>query len=327
MDEGTASSEAGGHAVLSTPGWGGAAGGVTDATDSGIDEPLHSESNHAMDKSNHATHSPGSRGQTLTALTPAAAIAAVRGGATAVETTTALHGFGGLHGGLALALAAARAGTDVVDRPLRSVSAQFLRPIRGRVDLEHAVVHRGRRLQVGAVTVQRDQATALRATVVHGSAFASTDGRSPQPPPAITSDPDDHAPFRPPPEFVPISTFVDIRPATTDLPYTGGPRPELTAWLRSTDTEEPIDVYRLILLMDALAPAEAAVLDVPVAIPTVELTVRPGRGLGTARSPWMLLHARTSGSVEDGWVVERLDAWSRDGSHLGSADQLRVIDG
>ena len=68
-------------------------------------------------------------------------------------------------------------------------------------------------------------------------------------------------------------------------PYAGGPRPVLTAWLRLTDDDQPPDIFRLIMLMDALAPSYAAVLTTLQAIPTVELTVRYTPAVFDARPP------------------------------------------
>jgi hypothetical protein len=99
----------------------------------------------------------------------------------------------------------------------------------------------------------------------------------------------------------------------------------LTAWLRLTEDDQPPDVFRLIMLMDALAPSYAAVLTTPQAIPTVELTVRYAGGLQGASSPWILLRASTTWVSADGWLNEHLDAWDPAGTHLASADQLRTI--
>jgi hypothetical protein len=117
---------------------------------------------------------------------------------------------------------------------------------------------------------------------------------------------------------------MEIRPVGHNRPYAGCPEPELTAWIRLTEDDEPPDAYRLLLLMDALAPSYAAVLTDLQLIPTVELTVRPGQGLQHASSPWILLQARTRWANPDGWMDEQIDAWDPDGIHLGSAHQLRI---
>jgi hypothetical protein len=39
----------------------------------------------------------------------------------------------------------------------------------------------------------------------------------------------------------------------------------------------------------------------------------------------VLLHARTRAASGDGWIDEEIHAWGPDGTHLGSAQQLRLI--
>jgi hypothetical protein len=118
---------------------------------------------------------------------------------------------------------------------------------------------------------------------------------------------------------------MEIRPVGPNRPYTGGAEPELTAWIRLLEDDEPPDVHRLILLMDGLAPSYAAVLTELVPLPTVEFTVGPAAGLKRAASPWVLLRARTHQAGADGWVDEGIDAWGPDGDHLGSARQVRLV--
>ena len=108
-------------------------------------------------------------------------------------------------------------------------------------------------------------------------------------------------------------------------PLAGGDKPELTAWIRLTGDDTPIDVPRLITLADALAPSYTAILNELKMLPTIELTVRPGEALTRTSSPWALLHARTTSATADGWVNEEIDLWSPDGGHLGNASQLRVL--
>ncbi|MFC6561097.1 hypothetical protein [Nonomuraea cavernae] len=117
----------------------------------------------------------------------------------------------------------------------------------------------------------------------------------------------------------------DRGPRGTNRPYAGGAEPELTAWIRLLEDDEPPDVHRLALLMDGLAPSYAAVLSELALLPTVEFAVGPAIGLLRTASPWVLLRARTHRASADGWVDEGIDAWGPDGDHLGSARQLRLV--
>ena len=127
--------------------------------------------------------------------------------------------------------------------------------------------------------------------------------------------------------LVPISALLEVRPTDDSRPYADGARPVLTAWLRLTEDDRPPGLYRLIMLMDALAPSYAAILTAPQPVPTVELTVRCADDLGHATSPWILLRASTTWASADGWLNEHLDAWDPAGTHLASADQLRTVSG
>jgi hypothetical protein len=127
--------------------------------------------------------------------------------------------------------------------------------------------------------------------------------------------------------YRPIGAFLEVRPTDDSRPYAGGTRPVLTAWLRLTEDDRPPDLYRLTMLMDALAPSYAAIPTAPRPIPTVELTVRCTDDLLRATSPWILLRASTTWASADGWLNEHLDAWDPARTHLASADQLRTVSG
>jgi hypothetical protein len=241
-----------------------------------------------------------------------------------IQAPRHLWGFGGLHGGLTLAvLTKAVQRDDSEPAVVRSVTGRFHRPITDPFTIKISWARKGRGA-ADAVLDDSDQSPAASSSTVSGPRRApSLLPIAAQPPSA--PPPTDGERFVVPPEFVPISVFMDIRPVGTHRPYAGGTHPELTAWLRLTEDDRPPDLYRLLLLMDALAPSYAAILTGPQLIPTVEFTVRPTDGLGRATSPWILVHAETNWASADGWVHERLDAWDPDGVHLGSADQLRTL--
>ena len=102
--------------------------------------------------------------------------------------------------------------------------------------------------------------------------------------------------------LVPISAFLEVRPTDDSRPYAGGARPVLTAWLRLTEDDRPPGLYRLIMLMDALAPSYAAILTAPQPVPTVELTVRCADDL--LRSIPMDSPSRVNHLGVGGWLAE-----------------------
>jgi hypothetical protein len=234
-----------------------------------------------------------------------------------------LWGFGGLHGGLVLAQLTQAMEAEVRGGLLRSATARFGRPVRDEWSIETAVTRTGR-----TATTAVAQATSERGVNVEASATfsAPSDGRwtTVAPPMPPVPGPEHRDVFTIPPEFVPFAAHTEIRPATDTLPFSGSPEPELVAWIRLVEDERPPDLPRLITLLDALAPSYAAVLDDLALAPTVELTVVPADGLVLARSPWVLLRAVTRAVTASGWIDEVIDAWSPDGTHLGSAHQLRV---
>lgn len=240
-----------------------------------------------------------------------------------VDAPPSLYGFGGLHGGIALARLTATMAAQVPDGVLRSTSAHFHRPLRDRFTVTIDPRARGSRtVTVAATAVGMTGDVLLSATAVFGSPTAA-DPIVPGPtPPPGAAEPHAWDVFEIPTEFVPVAASTEIRPVGPARPYAAGDRAELTAWVRMVDDDLPADTARLIFLVDALAPSYAAVLGEPRAVPTVELSVRPQQVHPT--SPWMLLQARTL-AARDGWVDEHIDAWDIDGTHLGSARQLRVV--
>lgn len=262
-----------------------------------------------------------------TATNPPEAISVPPG--EAVTVSERLHGFGGLHGGISVAMAVAAIVVSDVDAaasasplPVRSVHAALRRPIRSDVVVAVPEWRRGRTVHSATTTVasRGQQAMTVAATLAPPTLAIHRFGPS-----APDRPPPDRCPeFALPAEFVPFGQFVEIRPTIDARPFAGGSTPTLEAWIRMRDDNAPIDLSRLIVLLDALAPSAAATMTDFVAIPTIEFTIRPHPALDTTSSPWMLLEA-TSEVSGDGWVDERLTAWTPDGAHLASASQLRMV--
>lgn len=251
--------------------------------------------------------------QILEAATPGARI----------ELDHSWWGFGGIHGGLALGLLTAAMRVRAQGRALRQVTGHFRRALREPFQLEMPEPVIGKTVSWLDARALENERIAIAASAV----FSAFDEKSVMPvaPQMPAAPPPSQCPvFTVPPAFVPFSRHTEIRPVGSARPFRGGSEPELLAWVRLVDDDLPPDEARLVVLMDALAPSYAAVLNAPVAIPSVTFTVTPGSGLRTATSPWLLLRARTDACGREGWLLERLDAWSPDGAHLGSGEQLRL---
>ncbi|MBW8485909.1 acyl-CoA thioesterase [Actinomadura parmotrematis] len=231
-------------------------------------------------------------------------------------------GFGGLHGGLVLALATVAMQRRVPDARLRSASARLYRGVDRPFGLSVEVRRAGRIAMLAAGLAAGGEPLADASAVFsvpRGGAHPPVAPPAPAAPP-----PGECEVFVVPPEFVPISAFWEVRPVGPNRPFAGGAEPELTAWVRLTEDDAPPDAHRLVLLMDALAPAYAAILPGLAQVPTLEYAVRPAEALAGASSPWVLLRARAGGADASGWNEEVIDAWGPDGAHLGTAHQLRL---
>lgn len=233
-------------------------------------------------------------------------------------------GFGGVHGGLVLSLltAAMQAGTQ--GRILQQVSGQFRRSVREPFMLDVLEQHAGRSVSWCSAQARAGDQVAVAASAVFAVPGAGSQRAAAPPMPAVPV-PSECPVFTVPREFVPFARQTEIRPVGRARPFSSGPEPELIAWIRLVEDDLPPDEIRLIVLMDALAPSYAVVLDTPTPIPTLTFTVTPGIGLAGAAEPWILLRARTDACRSDGWLLERIDAWAPDGIHLGSAEQLRIV--
>ncbi|MFT3802585.1 MAG: thioesterase family protein [Burkholderiaceae bacterium] len=233
-------------------------------------------------------------------------------------------GFGGVHGGLALGLLTTAMRARAQGRILRQVSGHFRRALREPFELDVPEQGAGRMLSWLDARALENGRIALSATAVFAEP-GERNGHALAPPMPAAPPPSECPVFTVPGAFAPFSRHTEIRPVGSARPFGGGAEPELMAWLRLVGDERPPDEARLVLLMDALAPSYAAVLDTPVAMPTLSLSVMPGCDLAAAASPWLLLRARTDACGRDGWLRERLDAWAPDGTYLGSGEQLRVV--
>lgn len=243
---------------------------------------------------------------------------------TTVVPGPGLAGFGGLHGGLSLALMVSAMAGQASGTRLHSVTGRFYRPISGTFEIQAEVVRRGKTVSVLSARATSERGTHAEATAVFGPSRAASWPVVAPPSPAVPP-PWDCELFTVPPQFVPITTYLEMRLVGPNRPYAGGSQPELTAWIRLTEDDQPPDLLRFVLLLDGLAPPYAAMLSDLTVIPTVELTVRPAAALAEATSPWVLLRARTRAAAQDGWNDEGTEAWGLDGEYLGSGQQLRIV--
>jgi acyl-CoA thioesterase len=205
-------------------------------------------------------------------------------------------------------------------RRLRSITLHYLRPGQvGPCEVHVSVERVGRGMTTATARLVQDGKDALLAIVALG---VDRDG------PAH----DDHPmPAVPPPEELerrdgPVAmTFrdrFDTRTTFGPEPFTERGTEAVTGgWIRFAD-DEPFDDVALVLLCDAWPPAVFAIAELPVGVPTIDLTVHL-RHVPSGEPGWALVRFRTS-VVADGYLEEDGEVWSADGRLLAHSRQLAV---
>lgn len=232
----------------------------------------------------------------------------------------------GPHGGL-LAAVALRAGRSLAGpgRTPRALSVQLLRTVEdGEVRPEaHLVREGGASSTVSSVLRGSDGGVVLQAVLTSGRARGGGEPYAVVGMPQVPS-PQDCAPLALPVELVPYGQHFEHRPAAGALPFSGGDRAELVAWVRLR-ADDPLDTAALTVLVDAMPPALYGVVREPVVVPTVELTVAYASGLDEApRRGWVLVRIATR-TAADGWCVDDSEVWAPDGVLLAQARQTRRV--
>lgn len=230
----------------------------------------------------------------------------------------------GVHGGYAIALAAAAArGAD--DGLPKAIHGTFVAP----VPAQHA-------LDVSLTELRRGRSGAdVRVEVFAGNrraldGLASFDRRRTGPdferfpaPRVPRPDACDELVLLPV-RFVPFTSHIQVRPTNEARPLAGGANPELVAWIRLQGAElEPWQV--ITVLLDALPPAMYAIATTAAVIPTTMLSVAlTDHAHDCDPDDWCLVRIRGD-SAASGWVVETSSVWNRRGVLLGCASQQRKI--
>lgn len=108
---------------------------------------------------------------------------------------------------------------------------------------------------------------------------------------AVTGTPGEGQPFAPPVDFVPVSQHLEMRMLDDRRPASGG-EPELNAWVRVRPASVRwTPLVQLCLLADSLPPSAFVLLQEPVGLPTVELTVHLAR-TPPAAGAWLRIRQR-----------------------------------
>lgn len=227
------------------------------------------------------------------------------------------------------------------DRRLRSATLHYLRPpAAGEVEIEVVLDRLGRSVANTSATMTQDGRLLVRAL----AAVAS-----PRPSP-LAFDEDDRLPALPdgtqvpPPEDLPVPVVdperdvpmrrhYDLRWALGDLPFrpgAPGPGPDgrddrrarSGGWIRLAEGD-PVDELVLVAMSDAWVPPVFSRVEVPLAVPTVDLTVHL-RGRPPAGDPWCWVDF-ASPVARDGFLVEHGRLRDRRGRLVAESRQLAVV--
>jgi acyl-CoA thioesterase len=209
------------------------------------------------------------------------------------------------------------------DRPPRSITLHYLRPpVEGPCEVEVTIERAGRGLTTASARLRQGDQTSIVALAALGVD---------RPGPTLDEHP---APVVPPPEEVPPRTRgagepdipirhrFETRPAIGAPPFTRGEEAVAGGWIRTTD-DDPLDPILVAAMTDAWMPAVFSRLELPVGVPTIDLTIHL-RHLPRPDERWALVRFRTTVAA-DGYLEEDGEVWSEDGRLLAQSRQLAVL--
>ncbi|HJR24383.1 MAG TPA: thioesterase family protein [Acidimicrobiales bacterium] len=227
----------------------------------------------------------------------------------------------GPNGGYLAAIVLRAVLAEVADpqRSPRSITLHYLRPpVAGPCDVAVTVERAGRGLTTVTARLAQEGRDCILAIAALG---------------VVREGPelDDHPTpeVRPPEELtrhdgvpgIPIRERYDTRHAVGTPPFEYGDEALTGGWIRTAD-DDPIDEVLLVAVTDAWPPAVFSRMEVPLGVPTIDLTVHfrqaPPREPG-----WLLVRFRSSMAAE-GYVEEDGEVWSADGRLLAQSRQLAV---
>ncbi len=230
----------------------------------------------------------------------------------------------GPNGGLIIAQLAKAIEVELNDptRQLRTITVHYLRPpAEGAVDITVEAVRVGRSVAFMRATMSQD-----------GKAIATA---------LAASSPSWDTPFafnnQPPPQVEPVAATAPRPSGDAMLPphaanydtrmlgdYRDG-EPQVRAWIRTARPRQ-IDAVALVAMADALPPPLFAVVDTPMAVPTIELTVhlRASLPLASLTADDHVLMESSSLLLADGFVEEDARIWAPDGTLLAQSRQLAL---
>lgn len=224
----------------------------------------------------------------------------------------------------AIVLRAVLAEVDDPERRPRSMTLHYLRPpAEGGCEVEVTVERAGRGMSTVTARLSqagRDCIVALVALGIDRKGPELHDHPAPDVPPAEdVPPPADRSALGP---EIPFRHRFDVRPALGGLPFARSAEALTGGWIRTADAD-PVDDVLLAALTDAWTPAVFSKLELPVGVPTVELTIH-FRNAPPREPGWCLVRFRTL-EASEGYLEESGEVWSADGQLLAESRQLAVL--
>lgn len=237
----------------------------------------------------------------------------------------------GPNGGYVAAILSRAVEATVADeeRTLRSLTVHYLRPpVEGPVAVRATIERQGRSMTTLSVRMEQGDrviALALASCSARRDAVSWDDAPAPSVPP-----PEDIAPPAVGPT-IPLSERYEMRWALGSPPFSGGGSAHGGGWIRLSAAEaagpDPDGAVRralLVALTDAWIPPIFSKVSIPLAVPTVDLTVHLRTPLPAGYDDWFLVEFRSETAV-DGFVEEDGRVWTRDGVLVAQSRQLAVV--
>ncbi len=191
----------------------------------------------------------------------------------------------GIHGGYLVAVAVRAAQATVGDRPIRTVTTNFLRPAQvGPADVEVELIRRGRSITNLTVTLSQSSKVVAVSHVIAADAVESTAWDTIR---AVDLPPiEDCVPITPPPGVGHFDHGVALLDPT-DLPFSHGPLARVAGYVRPIESRA-IDAAWLAMALDWFPPASFSRIDPPAGGISVSYTVH--------------IHHTLAGLGDDEWL-------------------------
>jgi acyl-CoA thioesterase len=212
------------------------------------------------------------------------------------------------------------------DRSPRSLTVHFTAPpVEGPVVVHTTVEREGRSVTALSARMIQDGrlvAMALAAFAVSRQGVEFADRLMPE---VVT--PADAQPLPAPPMAPPMVERYEFLQVVGDPPIGGSDRARSGGWIRlSEDRDAPADAVLVAALTDAWIPPVFSRLAVPMAVPTVDLTIHFRRELplaGAAPDDHLLGVFETTVAAE-GFLEEDGEIWAADGTLVAQSRQLAL---